>query len=64
MREWPPLEREMFSFTNGDGFRVAGRVAGTERTLTQGDLRLRFYGDVPVRVVFGMALGERPQDVA
>src|SRR4029077_18919650 len=39
MYEWPALERETFRFTNGDGFSVSAVVAGTERTLTQGDLR-------------------------
>ena len=56
MYEWSPLERASFRFTNGDGFSVSALVAGTERTLTQGDLRLTFYQGVPVRVVFGMEL--------
>lgn len=60
MREWPALERETFRFTNGDGFSVSAVVAGTDRTLAQGDLRLRFYQGVPVRVVFGLDLGETP----
>jgi len=35
-------------------------VTGTERVLTQGDLRLTFYQGVPVRVVFGMEMGQPP----
>lgn len=58
MYEWPKLERETFRFANGDGFSVSALVAGTEGTLTQGDLRLRFYQGVFVRVVFGMEMGQ------
>jgi len=60
MYEWPASGARQFRFTNGDGFSVSAVVAGTERTLTQGDLRLTFYQGLPRAGCLRMEMGAPP----